>query len=1132
MRVRLFYDRSVLIALGAALLTAIGLSGIPAEGAAAQHGGETRPDSTDVSSDLELADGLSIRPFADYPMLASPVGIEIDDRGVVYVTETNRRKSSNLDIRDHRDWMIEDLNLTTIAEKRRFYKRKLAPSRSDTNSSWLADRNGDGSHDWKDLTVETERVHRIVDRDGDFRADTSTVFAKDFDSVVTGVAAGVLPLDSTVYVTVAPDIWRVQDEHGDGISDRRTSLSHGYGVHMSFAGHDMSGPTRGPDGKIYWSIGDIGLNVEGPDGRRWKYPNQGAVMRMNPDGSEFEVFAHGLRNPQEIAFDRHGNLFSVDNDGDYPGERERIVYITEGSDTGWRTNWQFGKYSDPAHNDYNVWLDEGLHVPRFDGQPAYITPAVALYRNGPSGFAYNPGTALGTRWRDFFFSSHFTGSAAQSHVSAFRVEPKGATFELAEARDVVRGVLIPSLAFGPSGGLYLADWIDGWDVRDQGRIWRISAAHPAPKQKETARLLEEGMSERTTSQLRTYLAHADMRVRMQAQFELAGRGAEGERVLRSTALDARDRLARLHGVWGLGQIGERRASAVEPLVDLLEDEDPEIRAQSAKVLGEAGFRQASDALVDALDDSEARVRFFSAIALGKLDAENARPAIVRMLEENGGRDAYLRHAGAEGLARLGDPDALAELSVHRSPSVRRAAVVALRQVKSPLVARFLDDADPRVATEAARAVHDDFSIEGAMPELARTIDRPPTEAEAFLRRAINANLRLGEQASAERLARLGARTGVSEAMRVEALTALRQWPDPPALDRVTGRYRGLEERDPAGARSALAAEADRLLRTESDTVLVATIRAAGALEYREAGDRLVRLVQEEHRSSHVRVAAVRALGELENPRFEESVEAALASSDNVLREAGLELLTELDVEPDRSASMLEEVLRGGSVDQKQRAFRLLGEMSHASADSVLAGWMDRLLAGEVSPELELDLVQAARSSGAARVESRLEHYRTQVADELLGTYRATRYGGDPRAGREIFFEHTSAQCARCHSVGGRGGGAVGPDLTDIGARRGRSHLVESLIAPGADIAPGFGSVTLTLQDGSTVSGTYLGESADSIRVGAGSEGSRSIARSRIASRRFGPSSMPPMKSVLTREQIRDVVAYLASLRGT
>ena len=80
-------------------------------------------------------------------------------------------------------------------------------------------------------------------------------------------------------------------------------------------------------------------------------------MRANPDGSEFEVYAHGLRNPQEIAFDAYGNLLSVDNDGDHKGEHERFVHIVEGSDTGWRINWQFGKYDQP-NEEYKVWIDE------------------------------------------------------------------------------------------------------------------------------------------------------------------------------------------------------------------------------------------------------------------------------------------------------------------------------------------------------------------------------------------------------------------------------------------------------------------------------------------------------------------------------------------------------------------------------------------------------------------------------------------------------------------------------------------------------------------------------------------------------------------------------------------------------
>ena len=89
-----------------------------------------------------------------------------------------------------------------------------------------------------------------------------------------------------------------------------------------------------------------------------------------------------------------GNLVGVDNDGDYPGEVERVVYVTYGSDSGWRTTWQYGKYTDPKNNTYNVWMNEGMFRPRFDGQAAYITPPVGLNLFVTSGVSQLPVTKV------------------------------------------------------------------------------------------------------------------------------------------------------------------------------------------------------------------------------------------------------------------------------------------------------------------------------------------------------------------------------------------------------------------------------------------------------------------------------------------------------------------------------------------------------------------------------------------------------------------------------------------------------------------------------------------------------------------------------------------------------------------
>jgi glucose/arabinose dehydrogenase len=240
-----------------------------------------------------------------------------------------------------------------------------------------------------------------------------------------------------MFIGIAPDLWRVKDTNGDGIFDKKTSISHGYGVHIGFGGHGMSGVTEGPDGRIYWNIGDIGANITTADGKKHEHPNSGIIARSNPDGSDFEIFAAGLRNTHEFVFDEYGNLISSDNDGDHPGESERLVHVVEGSDAGWRSNWQYGKYTDPKNNKFNVWMDEKLSKPRWDGQAAYIIPPIMNYHNGPTGMVYNPGTALGSDWKNKYFLVEFVGTPTRSHIWSFGLKPKGASFVLDGEKDVV-----------------------------------------------------------------------------------------------------------------------------------------------------------------------------------------------------------------------------------------------------------------------------------------------------------------------------------------------------------------------------------------------------------------------------------------------------------------------------------------------------------------------------------------------------------------------------------------------------------------------------------------------------------------------------------------------------------------------
>ncbi|WP_332910498.1 HEAT repeat domain-containing protein [Algoriphagus boritolerans] len=119
--------------------------------------------------------------------------------------------------------------------------------------------------------------------------------------------------------------------------------------------------------------------------------------------------------------------------------------------------------------------------------------------------------------------------------------------------------------------------------------------------------------------------------------------------------------------------------------------------------------------------------------------------MITLLEENKDEDAYLRHAASLALSRIGKVDVLAGLSTHSSKAVRMGAVLALRRLESPELVRFLSDSEELIVTEAARAIHDDFSVPAALPALGALLSTTPFQNEPLIRRAISANQRVGKE---------------------------------------------------------------------------------------------------------------------------------------------------------------------------------------------------------------------------------------------------------------------------------------------------------------------------------------------------------------------------------------------------
>lgn len=1073
---------------------------------------------------------LNLEIWAVDSIMTDAISIQVTDKGEVIYTHTNRQKDAEFDIRGHQDWEIRSIALQNIEDKRAFLRSELSPERSDQNE-WLTDLNGDGSHDWRDMLVPKEEIFRLTDTDKDGLADFSERLVEDFHEEVTDVAGAVMMVGEELFVGAGPDMWRLWDTNGDGVMDEKESISHGYGIHIGFGAHGMSGLEMGPDGRVYWGIGDIGFSGVGDDGKEWHYPNRGVIARANPDGSDFEIFAMGVRNTHEFVFDEYNNLISVDNDGDHPGEKERLVYITNGSDTGWRTNWQFGKYRDPKNNPYKVWMDEKMYLPRWEGQAAFITPCIANYVSGPTGMVYNPGTALGSKWVDKFFVVEFVGSPTRSALHAFKLNPKGASFELASTEKVLTGILPTGIDFGPDGSLYLADWIDGWGTKPYGRIWKMSGNSTDLEaiQKETEKLLQADFKGEEGKFLKDHLSHQDLRVRRKAQFELAKRDSEGAEAFQEILSESSDQLAKVHAIVGLSQLARLEdMKYAESILPSLSDPDPEIRAQAAKWLGDIRYAAAGELLLPGLKDDNARVQFFNAEALGRITFEPAKKPLIDLLKVNNDEDAYLRHAATLALARIGDEAILANLSTDPSRAVRMGAVIALRRLESPELSRFLMDEDELIVTEAARAIHDDFSVPEALPALADLISTTTFDNEPLIRRIISANQRVGEEKNLIQTLNYISKPGIDLVLKEEAIAAVGTWASPSLVDRVDGRFRGEVERDGSLIREKATQPLISQLNSSEENIRIVSAKSIGQLGILEASGNLLTMVKNDPRNA-VKIESLFALKAMDSPNLGEAISSAIRDQGQATRVAGLSLIDQTDLPVGQKVDLLTEIIQNRSNAEKQSALLTLGNLEGSASlpvwENLLADFSQDKINKAVWVELEEAIVASGSNENLAQFNDLMDK---KAGDEPWKKFSGALAEGSVRLGRSIFLENQTAQCIRCHSYDDMGGNA-GPNLSGVAKKLSREELLIALVEPSARIAPGFGQVKLELKDGSSVSGTFVSESSEGISISRGAGQDTLVSNEVIAEKIFSMSSMPPMGTLLSKRELRDVVSYLSTL---
>jgi len=1055
-----------------------------------------------------LAQGIRVELFAAEPRLANPVSFSVDHGGTVFVAETFRHHQGVTDIRDHMGWLDDDLASKTVEDRRAMIKKH------------------EGSNYDPGYGRAFEQVRRIVDRDGDDLADEDTVFATGFADHAAGIGAGLLSYQGDVYYACIPDLLKLRDEDGDGKAELRTTLSSGYGVHVALLGHDLHGLRIGPDRRLYFSCGDRGFHVETKEGVI-AHPQCGAVLRCELDGTHLEVWHTGLRNPQELAFDAYGNLWTGDNNSD-GGDRARWVHVIEGGDSGWRYSYQW--ITEPVAR--GPWNDEKLWHPAHEGQAAYLVPPIANLADGPSGLTYYPGTGLTPEYDGHFFLCDFRGDASASGIHTFTVKPKGAFWELGPVSWFLKHSLVTDCDFGPDGALWFSDWVYGWEQTGKGRLYRAldPEAQRSALVSETRALLAKGMDGRTVDELVELLAHPDQRVRQEAQFALVDLGAE--EALGRVAKESSNLLARLHAIWGLGILGRRQEHVRIWLAGrngLTSDADPEIRAQALRVLSDARLAGADQA-VEMLADPSPRVRFFAALAAGRMRSIGALQPLAQILRDAGQSDPNLRHAAVMGLLGHADDPDLDRLAADPSPDVRMGLLLVLRRLKSQTIARFLLDDDARLVLEAARAIHD-VPIEGALESLAKArVEAKQLAAgeRALVRRVLNANFRLGRS---ETLASYAERADLSVESRVEALDMLAHWSTPSPRDRVTNEWRPIGPRAPESIRG-LPALAARLARgsflSSPDAVLEAFARFAGAVQARDVSGTLAALVTERDRASRVKTAALEALDAMRADNLVPTVRAALADLDGRVRAAALERLER--IAPVEVLASLPALAAEGEIAERRAAYRILARHTEPVAGETLARDLAKLDHDLVPAELALDLLEACETQGTPALKEAVERRRAaHSGDAQLAPYLDSLFGGDRDEGSTV-FQRVDLSCTRCHAWWKDADERVGPNLFGVGQRLTRLQILESIVGPNRRTTPGFGARAFFLADGRVVSGRVFEESDSLVRLFDANNNPIALERSTITDERTDLSAMPEdLAKTITPHEMRDLIEYLAGI---
>ncbi|MBO0699335.1 MAG: CotH kinase family protein, partial [Zavarzinella sp.] len=514
------------------------------------------------------------------------------------------------------------------------------------------------------------RILRCLDKDGDGKVDSVTVFAK------VEHPRGVVYRDGAVWVMHPPTLSVFHDDDGDGIADRQDVLVTGLTTDMITnrgGDHTTNCVRMGIDGWLYIGVGDYGIKeAKGKDGRRI-VQRGGGIVRVRPDGTELEVYCTGLRNPFDIAIDPFLNLFTRDNTNDGGGWDTRVSLLMQTAHYGYTQ--LFANFTDEIMPTLNTFGGGG--------------GTGALFIQDP-------------RWPEGYRNTLFTTDWGRSEGYRHELKPHGPTFDLKQ-EVFLKMPRATGMDIDADGRLYVGSWRGGSAVGFEGPnigfVARVSPKGLKPTPFPDLKAADAG-------QLVRLLAAPQAVTRMHVQGEILRRGRKPETSEALVAL-ASDRAVspecRVAALFTLKQLdGKESQPALLKLAG-----DPAIRASALRALTD---RQSQlDGLdpkvfVAALSDESPRVRAQALICLNRLNDPSVAKSILPLTMRPEGSKMPTQKP----LQNQPDPDRVI-------PHLAVRALVSLNAINACLEA--LDGPYASGALWAMRYMHDPRAVEGLIRKL-------------------------------------------------------------------------------------------------------------------------------------------------------------------------------------------------------------------------------------------------------------------------------------------------------------------------------------------------------------------------------------------------------------------------------